>query len=390
MVLFAVRNCRSVDYNIKRKTLRTGKTAVLLTPRATYCGLAAVLATGRPYRSLKPLKVLGENGYNLIRVQRDGEVVVSIARDGSYTAAHIPIVTWDCFEEVYKTATNVKIDLTRSAIKSHLDRSAGEVHKMLYGYELDHASMAAILCSYYRTRAKVEGKEECMPFVYPLDFSAVNYNYNQVDPFTQPKPGMKPYMRCLIGPPCSPAKTDSNEREAIAARVTNIATPYFQASVDVINCINDFAEELAPQHLMHPCDVETVFAKQATPGQRRILERADVGGNHFARVFNSFLKAEVYGIGSVKDPRIITTGNGKDKLCFSQYCYRLADVLKGEAWYAFGKTPLQVAERVADICEHSESVVLTDFSRMDGRVNNVSRMLVKAVMLRMFRPEYHD
>jgi len=390
MVLFFTRKCRSVDYHIKRKTLRTGKTAVLLTPQASYNGLAAVLATGRPLRSLRPLQVLGENGYNLIRTQRDGEVVVSIARDGAYTAAHVPIVTWDCFEEVYRTSTNVKIDLTRSAIKSHLDRSSGDVHTQLYGYEIDKASMAAIMCSYYRTRALSEGKEECMPFIYPLDCSAINYNYNQVDPFTQPKPGMKPYMSCLIGPPCSPAKTVSNEREAIQARVTDISTPHFQVESDVIRCINDFAEELAPEYRMHPCEVETVFAKQATPGQRRILERADVSGSNFARVFNSFLKAEVYGIGSVKDPRIITTGNGKDKLAFSQFCYRLADVLKGESWYAFGKTPLQVAERVASICEKSQSVVLTDFSRMDGRVNNVSRLLVKAVMLRMFQPQYHD
>ena len=60
-------------------------------------------------------------------------------------------------------------------------------------------------------------------------------------------------------------------------------------------------------------------------------------------------------------------------------------------FYAFGKPPRNIAERVAEIAERAEEFCLEgDFSRMDGRVSNVGREFTTNLCLRLFAPEHHD
>jgi hypothetical protein len=91
-----------------------------------------------------------------------------------------------------------------------------------------------------------------------------------------------------------------------------------------------------------------------------------------------------------KDPRNISTINARDKILYSTYMYGFAEVLKRQEWYAFGRTPIEISQHVSHICQTADDVCLGDFSRMDGRVSNNGRTLAEMVMLRHFRPEFHE
>jgi hypothetical protein len=155
----------------------------------------------------------------------------------------------------------------------------------------------------------------------------------------------------------------------------------------LLKTMNEFIDMFAARTgKLEPYDIDVVYERQPRPSQRQILQRAEHGvANNTTSVFQ---KAEAYG--KITDPRAISQINGVDKRDYSCFMYALSDAVKVFDWYAFGKNPKQIAERVAYICENSESHVDgTDFSRMDGRVSPLARYLERMLMLRLFPAKYH-
>jgi hypothetical protein len=88
---------------------------------------------------------------------------------------------------------------------------------------------------------------------------------------------------------------------------------------------------------------------------------------------------------------VISTINGSDKAAYSKYIYAFAEVLKQQDWYAFGKSPCEIAERVSLVCQQAiNDVANTDFHKFDGHGSNVMRHLEQMVLLRAFRTCHHD
>jgi hypothetical protein len=106
------------------------------------------------------------------------------------------------------------------------------------------------------------------------------------------------------------------------------------------------------------------------------------------RMIKMFMKKEAYA--EPKDPRPISTINGVDKGEYSKFIYTFSDHLKTCQWYAFGKTPKEIAERVCAVLEGAKRAVNTDLSRFDGRVSQVLRELEKLILMRAFHPSYHS
>jgi len=137
-----------------------------------------------------------------------------------------------------------------------------------------------------------------------------------------------------------------------------------------------------------PVDIEEVFNRQNKPQQRRILNESDLLP-HGDRKVASFVKREAYQ--KITDPRNISTINGCDKRDYSAFMYAFSEHMKEFEWYAFGKSPVELASRVSEICQNAVyGAGNTDFHRMDGSVGEVARSLEKALMMAMFRHEYHD
>jgi len=71
--------------------------------------------------------------------------------------------------------------------------------------------------------------------------------------------------------------------------------------------------------------------------------------------------------------------------------YPIMDWLKSQHFYAFGKTPRETAQLVAQVCQSSRFGVQTsDMSRFDGHVNNFIRYLELEVLLALLDESCHS
>jgi hypothetical protein len=154
----------------------------------------------------------------------------------------------------------------------------------------------------------------------------------------------------------------------------------------VFECINEFAEFIVEDNTLFPVDLETVSAAQTRPAQKLSLLKACLHGPVVAaRKLKCFIKSEAYA--DVKDPRNISQYADEPKLQMGRFAMSMASYLKKFDWYGPGKTPLQIATRVAAICEGAEFVNLSDYHRMDGTITYALRQLDKVVFTKAFK---HD
>jgi len=150
-----------------------------------------------------------------------------------------------------------------------------------------------------------------------------------------------------------------------------------------------FLERYIPRpHQLVPVTYDEVYERQGTPGQRALIEASDSFLHGAKRMLKFFIKVEAYA--KPTDPRIISTYNTRDKVDFSTFTYAEAEHLKKQPWYLFGKTPCEIAERVAKICQGAKKhVVKSDMSRFDGHVSPALRAFEEMSIIRKFREAYH-
>jgi len=202
------------------------------------------------------------------------------------------------------------------------------------------------------------------------------------------KPAIVAFMDPLLDGAFAPDLCQANDSRSIETRVNKVKdsttlTPF--VSKVIAEFVSLFCEGHEQQ--LKPVEISDVFERQSTPQQRRILAVADMTTTQDRKV-DSFMKREAYQ--NVTDPRNISTINGVDKRDYSTFMYALAEYIKKFDWYAFGKSPLELARRVAEVCELSENGAgNTDFSRMDGRVGEVPRTLERQICMRLFHSDYH-
>ena len=102
---------------------------------------------------------------------------------------------------------------------------------------------------------------------------------------------------------------------------------------------------------------------------------------HTSRILRCFIKSEAYA--GAKDPRNISTYDDADKLELGTFALALSEHMKRFPWYGPGKTPLEIAERVADICTNAEAFVnISDYHRMDGTISYKLREVDRAVFMK--------
>jgi hypothetical protein len=211
-------------------------------------------------------------------------------------------------------------------------------------------------------------------------------NYQDFEP---EKPSMVAFMHPLYDGAFVPDNCRNNDERMVEERVNKFKTsPVQPLTPFVMRAMREFSglfKDTVGGYL-RPYDAEVVYQRQNKPSQRRILEEAEHGTAN--RNTSAFQKAEAYG--KVTDPRAISQINGSDKRDYSTFIYPVADRMKQLPWYAFGKKPREISERVASICEsafsHADN---SDFERMDGRVNANARELERIILLELYHHDYH-
>lgn len=298
----------------------------------------------------------------------------SVGQVGKYVVADVSAVEDDT---ISVQNTIAKVDITTASVRSAID-----------GLNVQAAS---VLTAHHR------GKNPSRPdTVFPISQSIHHYQFvpEQYDP--DAKATLVPFMAPLMLGAYAPTNAKSNDNEAVNERIIKIRPDLDRLDPEVdafrLQTMKEFVEFIVPDELVHtlcPDDVEDVVLKQDRPAQQAILRKAELaGGRDPTDVVNTFIKKEAYG--GIKPPRIITTIPGRTKLDYSRYVVPFSRaIMRRQKWYAFGKKPVEIAERVAEIARSSRSIVTSDASRMDGRVTQPSRDVEYQMMLRAYRMEYH-
>lgn len=368
---------RTKTYLVERRNLSEHRQLVLLVPIGKHMYAAGWLAK----RALQtaPLERMDprQRGFNVIRSIGD-EHEVAISRDGAYTSAKVSASTLDGLLEVAIRAATAKNRLTIASVESHLPPGPGRKES------------AEILTAYLMEATKADFASGAT-YVHPVSLGVARYQFKPESYDPEARPGLTSFMSPLIGGAPAPDLTRANDEQTVKGRLTDVKPPNIEPTDFHLRIVREFIKHLIPvPGICIPGTYEENFERQPRPSQQRILAEADNNGDHYNRTFKAFQKKEA--MGKLGDPRNITTICGSDKATYSTYMYAFMDaILKQQEWYAFGKTPVEIATIVARICECSvDGVALGDLSRQDGRTGPLMRALEDAMMLRAFPPSVHD
>nr|UQB76091.1 RNA-dependent RNA polymerase [Flumine nodavirus 26] len=140
-----------------------------------------------------------------------------------------------------------------------------------------------------------------------------------------------------------------------------------------------------------PIDHYQVRLMQKKPMQRARLEKSEYWILSDPSInIRSFMKSETYG--KVNAPRNISTVGVTHTIQLSAYTYAFKkSVLYPKRWYAPGKSPQEIARRVADIANNYNKVSETDYEKFDGTVSFWLRENIEQAMyLKWCAPEHRE
>lgn len=372
--LMAVRKFWGIPYRVstyclERRMMDDDHQLILLAPLKEFRGvfsswLATMTLAGKQLERFNPV----QGNFVRMYVNSDSGMNVSTGKVGCYGSSYTTASVDDAIASASITCSQ-KIQL--ATVKSKMER----------GGCLDHAG-AEILLEYHLSGRKPAPVVSLLSAVRRFQWVPEGKSYDQ-----EVKPSMVAFMQPLIDGAFVPDDCENNDQRAVEERVTKVANNDSYISGFVSDCMDEFIRFFyaGQTRFLVPYENDVVYDRAKKPTQKRIYDIAQ--HTSATDVAMNFVKKEAYE--TVTDPRMISQINGVDKMDYAGFIYAVSDILKKQVWYAFGKTPKEVSERVAEICEFAQKVSETDFSRMDGRVGIVLRELERRLMLHGFKSEYH-
>jgi hypothetical protein len=207
------------------------------------------------------------------------------------------------------------------------------------------------------------------------------------------KPRMRKFMGATVHDRVVAANSEANKKRAVEARVL---APTSAAGMNDFDraCVYAFNARIVGQAggMLNPASDEEVDVRQNRPAQRNILADGRTIMETCQYVFSTlrdFLKRES---GDPNDPRLIgqfADESAGQKAYWSAVCISLTTLFKPCRWYAFGKSPTDVADSVTGVFQGEESALLTDCSRMDATINLDHRWAERELLLACFNKRHH-
>jgi hypothetical protein len=355
-------------FTVEKRHIDANHQLVLLTPLAKFGLLGCITSYNVSGAHLSRLRPVTGDFIRLavaksLIADGDYEHLMSTAKVGTYNAATISMEHDDA--------------LAIAARNSESKLSPFQVKSMVPG--IDNAA-AVTLVDYHRLKLS----QPSARVVIPTD-AVNNYTYNPVYTLEE-KPSVSPFMSPILPDAYAPTQSVENDVAMVKGRITDLRKPPKPLEERELKYAIEFAALLKEElGVLEPVGHEEIVEKLNRPEQRRITDEAAFA-ERMSTTIKSFMKKESYQ--KPTDPRPIATINGKDKYEYSAFTYAVSEALKKTSWYAFGRKPVGISERVADVCMAAMHVVLTDLSRFDGRVNLSLRQLEEIVMKALFPEKY--
>jgi len=363
-------------YAVERRQMGPDHQLVLLAPLVrTRNPIMVWLARNRV--QAKPLRRFNPITEKFVRfyVNKPGglEVVTGIA--GEYASSSVP-ASVDSI--VASTARTISGKLTRASVLSKLDvdEEGRKVAKVA----------SEVLLEFHLSKAPTKERVSLVEAVRRFQWVRRPAEYDE-----DAKAGMKAFMAPLVHGGFVPDVCLNNEERMVDKRVKEQTAKELPVSKFMLDTMDEFIGFLIPaeqRHTLDPVDVDEVYNRQSRPSQRAILAEAE--NTDSTGVTRQFIKREAYG--RVNDPRGISTICGPDKRDYARYMYAFTDeVMKPQRWYAFGKTPKEVADRVTEVAQGAQvSGSNKDFNRMDGKHSNVLYLLERKTYAAAFSTDHHN
>jgi len=363
-------------YLVDRRPIGNDHVLVSLTPVRQWRETStATLALYRLEHQLLERFQPVKNDFAVFDIQSKSGRAYSICRVDSTQSVEISHSSMDALTSIGKWS---KVKITLPQILSFIEEEENDSLTL-------RRTKAAILLDYFRSEITHRGE-----MVFPVEVAVRPYTFNLMSYDPEDKPVLTPFMSPLINECFCPTRNISCEEIAVKGRVTEIAHTKPLPVTDFQRAaMHEFALLLFPeQSMLVPTEYDAVYEKQSRPTQVAILNASMLELPPKQRINKTFMKAEAYT--TTKEPRIISTVNGCDKRDYSTFIYAVSAHCKTVDWYAFGKTPSEIATRVAAIASSSRDVALTDYSRWDGRKSSVYREFEEILMARAFGSLYMD
>lgn len=365
----------SVAYHVQRRQSDTHHQLICLIPFRVYKSIMPVHRL-LPPQPLERLQIAVDEDFLRLEIVTENGTNVSTGLTNRWVSATIPAALDDTLAVAASLARD---DLSMATTL--------QTAKTATGTSLP-TEAAHVLLAYHRVHKSGIKKTSK---TYPVQPSVTKFQFDLAEADTEAEACMKSYMKPLCKPSAAPAKSRANEQRSVDGRVNEIKTPLLKPSTTQLQRLEFFAEYIVPEEQAGtgvPVDEAEVFRRQPRPSQQKILEVAAASPEEKSEeTLATMMKAEAYG--KVTDPRNITMIPGKNKLVYSRYIYDFVDkIMAFKPWYAFCRTPKEIALKVAEICKRARfHVNCGDLSRFDGRMSNICRLVERYCMTRYFGPD---
>jgi hypothetical protein len=260
------------------------------------------------------------------------------------------------------SVTLTETDLATIRLRTQTLKSAISLESLMLMTKVTRQQAAVLLA--YLTFSTCEPKYHVVPSMHAVK----SYQWNDyIDGVV--KTPMIAFCSPLIDAGYVAARTPGNDKKTIDERVRSLQE---HAEDPVDPKYHKYLEEFIG-HTASPLvalDYEAVMERQDNARKVRNLLQADEG--YMSRVVKCFQKAEAYIFPN--DPRNISTDPPREKYEASTFAYPVMSSFKRFDWYAFGRTPVEIAHKVAQLCATNGSVTETDYSRWDGRLSKFMKL----------------
>lgn len=203
-------------------------------------------------------------------------------------------------------------------------------------------------------------------------------------------PTMQQTMEPVLDGAAAPTRSVNSDASMVKGRFTET-----ENQVEPPKAYNGYAQEFIELCVpdgtqLVPADFEEVESKQSRPTQKaKSKARAPYATLYeTVRTWQVFIKREPYP--ALNNPRPICNPSTGHKQEYSRFTYPLCDLLCKHPWYAFGNKPGDLAVRIRFIGEYHDDVLLSDFSRWDGRHSAWLARRERDLLWRSFAPEFRS
>jgi len=370
LYLFGVIPVSRASYLVERRAAGCEHEVVLLIPLNSWSWwntwVSLLFVAENPLKRFN----LQAGSHNRLRIHNNSGIRMSTAQVGSTTSITIPV---SVDEEILTAARISKTEIAYPTVA-----------QMLGAHRIEDLSGSKTLTEFARSKASGGDVRACVP-----DLNHYQYTGPRFDP--DAKNSLVPFMKPLALPAFAPKVCFENEDKMAKGRVTAVQNDEMPLTLKMNDLINEFIEQFIPDdlaHTFHPVTFDEVLERQARPSQRRIINASEFSHTADNALLEGFMKKEPKP--DAGHPRPIVIYEGDTKVRYSQFTYALAEYLKTQDWYAFGKSPLEIAYLIMGKCDRSFTAVTSDGSRWDGRVSNILRELEARILTRFFSVTYQE